>query len=74
MTTAQVIAVAAFERQHGRALHVPPGPRRDRLLRWAGYGAVVVQSDAAYMEPEVLVVEGDGRGELVDSRPRLLGG
>lgn len=61
LTDEQIAAVAAFERQYGRAQHVPPGPRRTRLMAWSGYDALLIQSDAAWMDPTVVVVEADGR-------------
>lgn len=65
MTGAQAAAVASIERERGKASRVPLGPRRDRALRFAGYGAVVVQDGEWWEGPNLYVVEEDGRVEEV---------
>lgn len=58
----QAAALATFESHHGKAIHVPQGPRRDRLAHEldADSGDLIVQSDASYMEPVVALIRVDG--------------
>lgn len=68
MTDEQAQEVAAIEREWGRASSLPLGPRRDRVLKYAGYGAIAVQTEQAWLEPDVFVVEEDGTVEQVPTR------
>jgi hypothetical protein len=60
-----VCAVAALERRHGTMAMVPPGPRRDRMLRYSGRGAVAAASGPSCLGGPAFAVEMDGTAEQV---------
>lgn len=67
----QAAALATFESCYGKAIHVPAGPRRERLERELEVedGDLIVQTDHSYMEPIVATIGQDGGWiELEDRR------
>lgn len=61
MSDAEVAALAKFERDHGAAHHIPPGPRRALLLQQAEIGTqVVVESAPGEPSGYVAVIAPDG--------------
>lgn len=55
MSFGSAVALASFAHLFGDARPVPPGPRRDRLVRELDLqsGELLLQSDASYMDPAV---------------------
>lgn len=67
----QAAALATFESCYGKAIHVPAGPRRDRLATDLDVedGDLIVQTDPSYMDPIVAAIGADGGWiELEDAR------
>jgi hypothetical protein len=65
LTLEQVWAVAAFEREHGAARVIPPGPRREHIAGHAGPDVAVVESAPVSQFPVVAIIWPGGGTQLL---------